>query len=247
MTKQQKARERAFLSEAVALEPTLFSGTLVDCERPDFLMNVTGRTIGIEVMEYGRGQDTGESVMRRSEAALWQLADRSYQDFKSTYAEPLFVTLQGNPQEPPPRTKLPELSAALVKLVSQHIPQDLYAQIRLDYEQLQTTDVQPFIHGITIERMRDERGSGWGVMSAAFISATISELQGIIDLKNPKVPSYLTNCNEVWLFIVAESFLGISGHISFAKEVLQHIYTTDFTRVLFYDRAIRHVHQLKTS
>jgi hypothetical protein len=247
MTSKQKAREYAFLSEAVALEPTLFTGALVDFERPDFLMNVGGRTIGIEVMEYARGQDAGESLMRRSEAALWQIADKSYQEFKSKYAEPLFVTLQGNPQEPPPRAKLPELSAALVNLVSQHIPQGLYAQIRLDYQQLETTAVQPFIHGITIERMRDDRGSGWRVMSAGFISASISELQGIIDLKNPKVPSYLTRCDEVWLCIVAEGRLGVSGHISFAEEQLLHIYTTDFTRLLFYNRDTRRVHQLKTA
>jgi hypothetical protein len=95
--------------------------------------------------------------------------------------------------------------------------------------------------------MRDERGSRWGVMSSGFISATIAELQGIIDLKNPKVPSYLTNCNEVWLCIVAEGALDISGHISFAEEQLQHSYTTDFTLVLFYDRATRRVYQLKTS
>jgi hypothetical protein len=59
------------------------------------------------------------------------------------------------------------------------------------------------------------------------------------------VQKYLTRCDEVSLLIVAESFIALSGHISFSQDVLSHKYTTCFKRVLFYDRATKKVHLLK--
>jgi hypothetical protein len=246
MTNGQKARERAFLTEAVSLEPLLFTGPIQDSERPDFLMQAAGTTIGIEIMEYARGQHTGESAMRRSEAAQKQLANMAHQAFKANHAEPIFVTLHCNPYEAPAKAELQRLVSILVDIVGQHIPQELYAKIKLDYDDLEGTGLQSFVYSINVQRVRDDRGDGWGVMSADFISTTAEELQGIINFKNPKVPDYLTRCDKIWLFIVAESFLDLSGNISFSEDVLQHRYTTSFERVLFYDRATKRVHLLKT-
>lgn len=249
MVNKQKMRELSLLKEAKSLEPTLFPGTIVDSEgeRPDILMQSADRIIGIEITDYwrGRSQQKGGSAMHRSEKAQWNLANKAYQAYTANHSEPVFVTFHFKSQEALAGKQLIQLASALADIVGQHIPQDLYAKRRLDYSELEGTGLEPFVYGINVQRMRDDYSDGWGVVSAGFISASTVELQGIINEKDAKVHVYLTRCDEVSLLIVAESFLDLSGHISFSQDVLSHKYTYGFTHVLFYDRAIEKVHLLK--
>lgn len=249
MVNKQKMRELAFLKEVKSLEPTLFPGSIVDSigEKPDILMQAAERIIGIEITDYWRGrtQKKGGSAMHRSEAAQKNLAKMAHQVYKSNHSEPIFVTLQFNPHEALAKTKLGKLASTLADIVGQYIPQELYAKKKLDYSDLEGTGLEPFVFSINVQRMRDDSGDGWGVVSAGFLSTTTEELQGIINEKNPKVQGYMTRCDEVSLLIVAESCLDLSGHISLSQDVLSHKYTTGFKRVLFYDRATSRVHLLK--
>lgn len=242
-------RELAFLKEAKSLEPTLFPGSIIDSEgeKPDILMQADKRIFGIEITDYRRGrtQEKGGSAMHRSEETLKKLAKMAHQIYKRNHSEPIFVTLQCNLQEAPAKMKLEQLASTLADIVGQHIPQELHAKMKIDYSDLQGTVLDPFVHSIYVQRMRDDSGDGCGVLSAGFISATTEELQGIINDKDPKVQEYLTRCDEVSLLIVAESILDLSGIISFSQDVLSHKYTTGFKRVLFHDRATKKVHILK--
>jgi hypothetical protein len=249
MVNKQKMRELALLKEAKYLEPTLFPGIIIDSEgeKPDILMQSTDRIIGIEITDYwrGRSQQKGGSAMHRSEKAQWNLANMAYQSYTSNHSEPVFVTFYFKSQEVLDGKQLIQLASALADIVGQHIPQELYAKRILDYSELEGTELEPFVYGINVQRMRDDYSDGWGVVSSGFISASSEELQGIINEKDPKLDVYLTRCDEVSLLIVAESFLDLSGHISFSQDVLSHKYIYNFNRVLFYDRATEKVHLLK--
>lgn len=242
---QQKMRELAFINEIVSLRPDLFPKPLAESESPDFLMQDHDKTIGIEMMEYVRGQDNKGSIIRRSETAQQTLANYAYQAFKEKHNEAIFVTLHCDPNIAPEKSKLRQLASVLVNIVEPNIPQDLYASVKLDYDDLQGTDLQSFLYSINIQRVKAD-GDGWGIMSASFISTTQEEIQNIINLKDSKVSSYLKQCNEIWLLVVAESYLALSGHISFTTDILKHNYRTNFNRVLFYDRATKQVHILNT-
>ena len=84
----KKARERLFLNEVVTLYPDFPFGSIINTERPDFLIMNNSQVIGIEVVDYIRGQNSGESVYRRNEI-LWQkVADTARAEFEAIHSDP---------------------------------------------------------------------------------------------------------------------------------------------------------------
>jgi len=69
-------------------------------------------------------------------------------------------------------------------------------------------------------------------------------LQVVINKKIKKLKSYLINCKECWLLMVAET--KPSSYIHPNKESLEYIYISPFKRTYFLDCSLRKLHLLKT-
>ena len=74
----------------------------------------------------------------------------------------------------------------------------------------------------------------WNFQRADF-ERTISpdRLQGIIDQKNTKLPTYRGKCCEVWLLIVLDG-LYPSSFADLNADALQHEFKTGFDRLFFF-------------
>lgn len=246
--KGKKQREVAFFKEAISIEPTFFPGHILDenGERPDILMETANGIVGIEITDYWRGrtQNRGGSKIRRLEAAQEDLTNKAQELFEAKHSEPIFVTFHWKSNSIPKKSEIRELANALVKVVSQNIPSEVYSKITVGYHELQETSLDFYLYNIRVQRLKEGVTGGWGVISASFTSVAIEEIQKIIDEKNTKVEEYLSRCDHVVLLIIAESSLRLSGHASLSKEMLTHRYQSEFEQVFFFDRATKKVHLL---
>lgn len=230
----KKARERFLLKEVAALSADFPSGDLDDHEGPDFLVQEGSRTLGIEIMDYIRGQSSGESVARRNEV-LWQrIANVARDKFESTHPIPLWVLFQWGHRYPR-LADVQRLGASASSLIAEHIPQEPSTSSRVGYEELENTPLEEFVSSINVSRVRNQKQSGWSFVGAAFIGLQVDEIQSLISSKDKRRDAYLKKCASVWLIIVADG-TGISSNVSLSDNVLGHRYHSQFERVLFYDR-----------
>jgi len=243
MIGSKKVRERQFLDEVNKICAAFPKGEIVEGERPDFLIRQETRTVGIELVDYIRGQNQGESPERRNEM-LWQkIADVAKQEFESKYSGPLMVHFIWNHRYLLRQSEVNKLAKEIAAPAESHIPLELYENIRMGPDELEGTLLADICHSITITRIKNGGRSLWSFISSGFISVHANELQDIIDSKNDKTPSYLARCDVVWLLVVADGRY-ISSNISRSDLAKSNIYTSPFEQVLVYDRVNKTVFAL---
>ncbi len=231
----KKERERAFLAEIKTLNPDLIPGEIVDSESPDFICNQDFGKLGIEIVEYVRGQNAGESALRRIEVIRQRIIDEAKNEFYKTKDIPLWIIFSWYPRKLPRKSEVSELASIAVWAIGNNTPQNLFDNIEITNEYLEDTLLKKFVHKIRVIRVRNEKQALWGSIESGFISVVPNEIQEIISSKNVKVRQYKTNCDEVWLVIVAEG-THISSTVGLEQDTLTNQFDSEFDKVLFYDR-----------
>ncbi|MGD2205655.1 MAG: hypothetical protein PVH17_02645 [Anaerolineae bacterium] len=231
----KKARERLALTEIAKIYPDFPSGTIVACERPDFLILQDRQTVGIEIVNYIRGQSDEGSDIRRNEILWKKVSDETRTRFSETHSEPLVVNFFWYPQRLLSKSEIEQLADSAASIVADNIPEALFAQIRVDGIQLAGTPLEKYVCAIVIMRVRNEQQSLWSSPSAGWIELLPEELEDLILSKDAKVNEYLQRCSRVWLVIVADG-QHISSTAELPGEIRQHQIQSQFERILFYDR-----------
>lgn len=244
MTRNQKARERQFLDEVCQLWPAFPIGEIIEGESPDFLIRQDTRTVGVEVVDYVRGQNQGESTHRRNEV-LWQkIANVAKQEFEAGHSDPLMIHFLWNHRYLLRQSEVVQLAREAKRLVESHIPVELFEQVRIGSDNLDGTILDGICHSITITRVRNTEQSLWSSISSGFIGVQVEELQSLIDTKNAKIQYYLERCDVVWLLIVADG-RHISSNINLSDLAANNTYTSPFEQVLVYDRISKRIFLLE--
>ena len=75
MNNDKKKRERRFLDEFIQLYPAFPIGKVKCHESPDFLIELETQMLGIEIIDFVRGQNEGVSKDRRNEFLRDNIAD----------------------------------------------------------------------------------------------------------------------------------------------------------------------------
>jgi hypothetical protein len=119
----QKAKELAWIREVQA-SGALPPGAIVEEEPPDALIQSADGTVGVEIVEYVRGQSgEGGSKNRAYESTAEHFARIAKEAYDAKYNTPLWVTFMWGRRLLP---RLPKDRQALVaefaELVAQHIP-----------------------------------------------------------------------------------------------------------------------------
>ena len=233
---EKKALERYFLEEVAAIYPDFPSGTVIDAERPDFLVSSDSQFTGIEVVNYVRGQSAGGSDYRRNEILWQQIADAARREFESNHVDPLMVHFLWHSNRYPRKVDVPLIAASAAKTVEKYMPQTLFERTQISGERFLDTKLCAFVNSIYVTRVRNVRQVVWSSISASFISVSANELRDLLASKNIKVREYLKRCNEVWLLIVADGkYMSSTGEL-LQEEARRTQVQAPFQRVLFYDR-----------
>lgn len=242
--RDKKARERLFLKEVTTIFPYFPNGTVIDSEQPDFLISVNQKIIGVELVDYVRGQNKGDSSYRRNEV-LWQrVTDKAKVVFETQHAEPLMVHLHWYKHKHLHQSEVNPLANEIATIIKNHIPVGLFDTIQIKNKEMGNGRLSFYAHGIHVTRTRNKEQSLWSFINSGFISVPVTELQELINNKDIKVTEYLKKCDEVWLVIVADGSQ-ISSNVDLHQDVIEHDYNTDFTNILFYNRLNRSVMQLR--
>ena len=230
----KKERERAFLREVKRIDPEFPSGQVVDSESPDFIIDLTPKVLGIEIVEYVRGQNSGESALRRREVVGQKTINRAKDEFYKSSDVPLYIIFSWYPHRYPRQSEITELANVTVRAIQNNIPQNLFESILIPNSSFDGTPLEKFVRSIRITRVRNEGQILWSSIESGFIGAAASEIQAIISSKNEKVKQYKTKCDHTWLIIVADGW-HISSTANLEEDALNYEYHSEFDRVIFYD------------
>ncbi len=244
MTNNKKARERHFLDEFATIYPAFPAGKIVDRESPNFLIEQDAKIIGIEIVDYVRGQNKGESEERRNEV-LWQkVANEAKEKFEAKHNIPLLVHFLWNKHHNLRQSEISQLAVNAVNIIEKHVPIQLFESVRIGSDELDNTLLEKVCHSIKAWRVRNEKQSLWSLISSGWIEVQTDEIQSLLVSKNGKVQEYLQVCDTVWLIIVADGRY-ISSNIDISSAVANTVYKSLFEQVFVYDRISKIVFPLR--
>ena len=244
MTTDKKARERHFLEEFATIYAAFPEGRIVDHESPDFLIEQGTNVIGIEIVDYVKGQNKGESVERRNEV-LWQtIANDAKEKFEAKYNIPLLIHFLWNKRYTLRQSEISPLADDAVSIIEKHVPTQLFESVRIGSDEPDNTLFEKVCHSITVWRVRNEKQSLWSLISSGWIEVQTEEIQYLLDSKNDKVEEYLQACDKVWLIIVADEQY-ISSNIDIPGAVANNVYKSAFEQVFIFDRISKSVFPLQ--
>lgn len=239
---QKKQREKELLDEFRVLYTNFPSGTIIESEEPDFLVQTNSQVLGIELLEFHKKED-GErsSQIRQRESFHERLAERAQVLFEARYQIPLQITLHGHGRQrnanPP---EFESLASCVADLVEQNIPQGLYETLNLDHRILRNTPIARVIHSFSITRLRSAATGLWVFTESSWPETSFDELQREITTKDVKVTKYLEQCSSVWL-LIAVGGRYIATMADFPKDLPEHPFQFRFERVLIYNRVARNI------
>lgn len=244
--KKKKEWETKVISTVISLIDDFPEGDIQSFEGPDFLVNTFDKIIGIEIVEYIRGQTINGSLNRHEEVIQHQIAQKAQEKFESISDTPLIVRLF-----PSSNKKLSKLSAyqrdeivdCIIEKVGENIPGEVNVPYKVQMDWYADKKLAQFIPSIWVTLAK--RDSHWGFINADFISATKEEIQRIIDSKNLKIEGYHEYCHQAWLIIVARGY-PISSCID-VSYVINETYSSKFSRTYIFLQDENRIYNLKNT
>jgi|GEM_PF-1943119 len=235
MRTQKKDRECLLLSEVANLYGDFPAEVRICHESPDFLVQQKDRVLGIEIVDYVRGQSREGSPKRRNESRRQKIADTAQKEFEATNSVPLAVYFSWLHGRALAKADTERLATSAASVISTHIPADAGGSIWIDHDRLERTPLHGLVHSISIIRVTENGERLWTCVEGGFVEVQVDEIEWLIENKSKEVPKYRKHCDLVWLIIVAGGE-HISSNASVTEEVLTPPYQSKFSRVLLYDR-----------
>lgn len=230
------------------------AAVLEEGEAPDFILDVEGQRVGLEVTEYVRGRSSTGSALRQQHRFIQMVLREAKLAFEAHSDMPLWVTVDA---EPGRATASPDALAKVLAdrvadcLGGNEIPPRLgpfgmtMPASPLFHECEVPSDLEPIIGRLTVVELPNRSVARWKIRQSGDTQAYVDEIAALIASKDERYPAYLLHCSEAWLAI--DAFGGdILQAITPSAEMVQHRYRTAFRRVYVVDRAEPRVLRLDT-
>ena len=219
-------------------------------EPPDFVANLDGRRIAIEITRVHQDDDeNGGSTLRAGESNREWVCREVAALIAKAGVKPLHVSISFAHDELNGKRRH-SLAREIVGLILANNPNDstLTELNWRDYEETgQYGKVWPEeLNGLTLLRcpwstLHEVHGDDVGWMFESFVE----HLQATVLRKGADQSGYAELYDETWLLIVAEGF-GPSSFFSPGSETREHAYTSPFGRTFFFDHFGRKWFELRT-
>jgi hypothetical protein len=231
----KKQRERSLLNEFKSIYSDFPSGQIIEFEEPDFLVPTEMGIIGIELVDYVRGQSKNGSVLRRDEKLRERIANEAKAEFEAKHQTPLMVQIHWYGHRHLSKADVRLLASSAAELIEKCVPPEIFDMVRVGRERLAGTPLERFVPFIHVTRVRTAEQSSWSSTESGWIEVFVEELEELISLKDAKIDAYLQNCAIPWLIIVADRG-HISSSVALPDTVKQYPFQTRFDRVIFWNR-----------
>jgi hypothetical protein len=209
---KKKRRERFFLDrflERQGITPTV----ILPREAPDFLIDLEGRTVGIEVTYLFRSNKTvahpepaEDPLLQKIESYTDRIVSEAQRIYSDAGNPPVLSTIVFSNRITLDKNKgdqIARLIAHQIQSMSLQNSQVVNWSSRADEnEEHPLSESVAFIHARGVPERRFAR---WSVARAGFIATlTPKHLQDSIDEKATKINAYKEHAKEIWLLIVAD-------------------------------------------
>jgi hypothetical protein len=236
----QKQEEREILRELLSATGIRPECSPVEGEKPDFMIQVSGRTVGVEVTMYRSDKTVAvvgkHAVRRRQVESEWESFERSSLGFRREHAELKDVCILFRFRNiVPPRQKYGVFFQEILQFVRSR-PQE----VGTGYVQLWGPDfgsplMIEYLEAICLRRC--ERGEWDSNVTAGFVDRPARTIAKIVAAKGELAKTYRP-ASELWLVIghsgrPSEMVLPISGvsELDASPEIQRSLPFSPFSRV----------------
>jgi hypothetical protein len=223
----KKALERWQLEQLRAVDPAFPSGTVEECEAPDFLIHTHRGVLGIEVTGlYPAGSD-----LRRAEGEWEQLIQAARALYEAAGHPPVRVGVWWEVGDSRTAGTRESRAQALADTVAALCPTPGGSR-HVEYSGQGGVALPRGVESLRVDRRSIPPESFWFFGQGGVVPVwSPRDLQAAIDAKEAKLGTYLTRCDEAWLLLLANhSYASSWGEHSPASR--DHVYTCAFSRVV---------------
>jgi hypothetical protein len=252
----KKQRERFLLDrffERQRISPTCIQKS----EAPDFLIDLQGRRVGIEVTELfirprSKKSETDPPIgegpsLQELESTTNRIVSKAQQIYFAANNPPVMLTIWSSDQITLDKTKgyqIAELIADLIQSLNLQNSQVFHwrsSEAEIEHP------LSGFVDLIHAEGVPEPRFARWTVARPGLVAPlTGKHLQNSIDKKAQKINSYQKNAEETWLLIVADHTQP-SQMFFVAQGFSLDSVTSPFAKTFFYNYAAEEVIDLTKS
>jgi hypothetical protein len=246
---KKKQRER-FLLDQFLKHQKITPKRIVPGESPDFLIDLEGRTVGIELTELfirnnkpeAYPKPSEESLLKKIESSADRIMSRAREIYFSASNIPVLSTVVISDRITLDKKKGDQIA----KLIADQIQRmSLQNSQNVKWRSLDEEDKEhplfESVYFIHTERVPELRFAHWTVVKAGLVATLTPEyLQAEIDKKAKKINTYRKKAEEIWLLIVADP-TQLSQKFSVPTEFPISSISSPFTRTFYYGYAAEDV------
>jgi len=215
--------------------------TPVSSESPDFLFS--DNNLGIEVVEFIRGQGRAGAICREREAVRSRIIQEAQLSFEVQQRQALWVMVFWRNEEHPKRAEQKRLSQEIHRLIVSRVSEE-GSSWHIKAEHLDTPLLKRHLFGIDIRRLKNAGKGCWKWPDAGFVGENINAIQALLNGKNVKVNDYRKACKTIWLLIIASTGR-VSSKLHPGDPLAAVLFETAFDRVFIYDAFSESVEELQ--
>lgn len=246
---KKKRRERFLLDRFLEHQGITHTG-IVPGESPDFLIDIEGRTVGIEVTELFIRSNKSEANRQPTKNLLLQeiesITDRIVSRAREIYFDaenPLVLSTIVFPDTITLHKKKGDQIAKLIahQIQSMSLQNSQIGNWRSSEDENEGNLLSESVVLIHACGVPEQRFARWSVARAGLVATlACKHLQEAIDKKAKKISAYKKYAEEIWLLIVADRTRP-SGKFSVTPDFPLDSISSPFTRTFYYGYAVEEV------
>jgi hypothetical protein len=228
---KKKEQERFYLDLFRSAFPLFPEGLIEDGESPDFVINASDGTIGIELVRVYQQVSIDGPPPQAQESERQALVEESRRIYEAMDLDPVQVHffLAGDTNFTKKNRK--KYARVLAELVARNLPpQNSWLDLENQYDLPESFPSE--VHSVNIVRFDSLTHNAWSVAVGGLVQEDCrTNFQKKISEKDALLQSY-RHCTMHWLLIVAE-WSGPSSFFEPSTETLTHKYHAQFERIFF--------------
>lgn len=228
----------------VVVMPALQGLEVIESEEPDFLIKLSGKTLGIELTELYHEPPEDGVPLQAQEVLRLRTAKAAQRLYAAKGLPSLHVSVYFNPSYVLSKRDVLRLSTSISDLVARNAPHpgqlftEEYGWVNRDY-------FPEEINSISAWHVPSLTEPFFSSPSASFIpTLEESDIERVLRSKEPKVQRYRERCHEIWLLVSFDQGR-LSTCFEHDEEVLRRRYASSFDRVFLLRHIGNTLHELQ--
>ena len=246
---KKKQRER-FLLDQFLKHQKITPKRIVPGESPDFLIDLEGRAVGIEMTELfirrnrseAHPEPLKESLLKKIESNADRIISKAREIYFSAGNPPVLSTIVISDRITLDKKKGDQIAELIAyQIQSMSLENSQAAKWRSCEEENEKHPLLDLVYFIHTERVPELRFAHWTVVKAGLVATLTSEcLQAEIDKKANKINTYRKKAEEIWLLMVADP-TRLSQKFSIQTDFPIGSVSSPFTKTFYYGYAAEEV------